>query len=512
MSKSTRGSSRSATSSGQDPEVRGGAHTDQEVSQAPQARRRRKPAAPAPAQGSAGNAAANVRQESDVCDVAAEAPVPTAGGIAADASVPMGGGGPLQSGAVASSAQALGLGSPLTLGNGITLKNRLFKSAMSEQLGDRQHNPTPGLANLYQTWAKGGIGLAVTGNVMVDRTALGEPKNVVLDDHSDLSLFRNWAEAGTIGGTALWMQLNHPGKQIPSFICKEPVAPSAISLENGLEKGFNRPRALSEPEITAIIGRFARAAELARQAGFSGVQIHGAHGYLVSQFLSPRHNQRTDQWGGTLENRMRFVLEIYRAIRSRVGDAFPVGIKLNSADFMKGGFTEEDSMQVVKALSEAGIDLIEISGGTYESPSMMGYKMKESTRQREAYFLDYAEKVRKVTTTPLVVTGGFRSAKGMTEALVSGAADMVGLARPLAVDPELPTKVLGQQDFIINLRQLTTGVKAIDRMAMLDITWYEFQLARMARRQRPDPDLGEWGTFLRTLMNAGVYAFRQRRA
>ena len=275
---------------------------------------------------------------------------------------------------------SINLSNPFTLTNGQVIKNRLFKSAMSEQLGDKQHNPTSGLATLYQRWAKGGIGLSMTGNVMVDRTALGEPKNVVLDEQSDLTLFTEWANAGKQNDSHIWMQLNHPGKQIPKFLCADPVAPSAISLSRGLEKSFNTPRSLTDNEIHEIINKFVTSAKLAKQAGFTGVQIHGAHGYLVSQFLSSRHNQRDDKWGGSLENRLRFVLEVYRAIRKEVGDTFPVGIKLNSADFMKGGFTEEESMQVVQALSENGIDLIEISGGTYESPSMMGDKDKQIGR------------------------------------------------------------------------------------------------------------------------------------
>jgi 2,4-dienoyl-CoA reductase-like NADH-dependent reductase (Old Yellow Enzyme family) len=347
---------------------------------------------------------------------------------------------------------------------------------------------------------------------MVDRTALGEPKNVVLDEHSELEFFKRWAQAGKADGAHLWTQLNHPGKQVPNFISKEPVAPSAIALENGLEKGFNKPRALSENEIHTIIEKFATSAKLAKQAGFSGVQIHGAHGYLVSQFLSPRHNQRTDRWGGSLDNRMRFVLAVYEAIRQVVGNDFPIGIKLNSADFMRGGFSEEDSMEVVKALAKAGIDLIEISGGTYESPSMVGHKMKPSSQKREAYFLAYAEKVRKLIDTPLVVTGGFRSADGMITALQSGATDFIGLARPLAVDPQLPHKLMADDQHRIALKPLTTGVKAVDKMAMLDITWYEFQLARIAQKKQPKPKLSEWGVFIRTLTNAGVYAFRQRRA
>ncbi len=404
------------------------------------------------------------------------------------------------------------LSTPFTLKNGVVIKNRLFKSAMSEQLGTRAHNPTKGLATLYKTWAEGGLGLSITGNIMIDRSALGEPKNVVLDEQSDLEPFKQWAEAGTSNGTQLWTQLNHPGKQIPNFISEEPVAPSAIALENGLEKGFNKPRALTESEIRDIINKFAVSAELAKKAGFTGVQIHGAHGYLVSQFLSPRHNQRSDQWGGSLENRMRFVLEVYHAIRAKVGADFPVGIKLNSADFMRGGFTEADSMEVVKALADAGIDLIEISGGTYESPSMVGHKMKPTTQKREAYFLEYAEKVRSLVDTPLVVTGGFRSADGMTTALQSGATDFIGLARPLAVDPNLPNKLMADDQHKITLRPLTTGLKLIDKMAMLDITWYEFQLARMAQKKKPKPNMSEWGTFFKTLTGAGVYAFRKRRA
>ena len=404
------------------------------------------------------------------------------------------------------------LGSAFTLGSGQVIKNRLFKSAMSEQLGNTDHNPTVGLAKLYERWAQGGIGLSVTGNIMVDRAALGEPKNVVLDELSDLTNFKKWAQAGLKNNSQIWPQLNHPGKQVPNFISEEPVAPSAIPLTGGLEKGFNTPRALTEAEIYEIINKFALSARLAKEVGFSGVQIHGAHGYLVSQFLSPRHNQRDDQWGGSLENRMRFVLAVYHAMREEVGDDFPIGIKLNSADFMKGGFTEEDSMEVVKAVAAAGIDLIEISGGTYESPTMVGHKVKESTLKREAYFLDYIEKVRKLVDTPLVLTGGFRSTQAMQAALDSGATDLIGVARTTAVDPDFPNKLLSDKSHKQELRILTSGVKAVDKMAMFNIVWYEFQLARMAKGAAPKPNLGEWGVFFRTLAAAGIYAFRKRRA
>ncbi len=406
--------------------------------------------------------------------------------------------------------QQLNLSTPLQLTEQVTIKNRLFKSAMSEQLGDKNHNPTPALARLYKTWAKGGIGLSISGNVMVDRTALGEPMNVVLDRQSDLNKFRQWAKAGTENNTQLWMQINHPGKQIPAMLSKEPLAPSAIPLGGGLEKAFNTPRAMTESEIRTAIDAFATTAELAKKTGFTGVQIHGAHGYLVSQFLSPRHNQRNDQWGGSAENRMRFVLEVFRAIRQKVGKDFPIGIKLNSADFMKDGFSETESMTVVQELTKEGIDLIEISGGTYESPSMMG--AKASTKKREAYFLEYAEQIRQHTNVTLVVTGGFRSATAMNDALASGATDMIGVARPMALVPDLPNRALNNVGYRIKLKEPSTGVAGVDRMAMLSITWYEAQLRRIGRGSSPKENLSAWGVVFGMFASAGKHAFNKRRA
>ena len=402
------------------------------------------------------------------------------------------------------------LSSELPLKRGRPLKNRLAKSAMSEQLGDRNHNPDHRLARLYRAWADGGLGLSMTGNVMINRNALGEPKNVVLDENSDLDAFRQWASEGQANGSQLWMQLNHPGKQIPRFLNPEPVAPSAIPLGRGLDKLFATPRALGSDEIRSIIDEFAFAAGKARETGFAGVQIHGAHGYLVSQFLSLRHNQRTDEWGGSPENRRRFVLAVYEAIRSTVGDDYPIGIKLNSADFMKDGFSEEESMDVVHALSEAGIDLIEISGGTYEAPAMTGFQAKRN--EREAYFLDYADAVRRHTDVPLMVTGGFRSAEAMQGALDSGATDLVGLARPVAIDPALPRTLLRDPKAVSDIKRPTTGFKSLDKMLMLDITYYETQLARHARGKKPKPTLSPWYTVASTFRAMGANAFKPRRA
>lgn len=397
----------------------------------------------------------------------------------------------------------------LTLPCGSVVKNRFLKSAMSEAMGNRNGSPTVRLARLYATWAAGGTGVLVTGNVMIDPTALGEPGNVVLEDARDLQLLRDWAQAGTALDTHLWMQLNHPGKQSPRTLSREPVAPSAVPLGAGLERLFNRPRALTHSEIEAIITRFAAAASIAKDAGFTGVQIHGAHGYLVSQFLSPHHNQRTDDWGGNAERRMRFVLEVYDAIRRAVGPGFPVSIKLNSADFQRGGFSEGESMAVVTALAEAGIDLVEISGGSYEAP-VMATGIRDSTKRREAFFLDYAEKMRELVEVPLCVTGGFRTSAGMREAAASGATDMIGLARALAIEPDLPARVLTGDNVVSLVRPRRTGVRAVDRAAMLEVTWYTQQLARMGAGKAPAPNRGPWTSLAITLSKMGWKSLRHK--
>lgn len=390
------------------------------------------------------------------------------------------------------------LAQPLTLPNGVVIKNRLLKSAMSEALANRSGAPTPELVRLYRTWADGGIGLCITGNVMIDHAAVGEPGNVVIDGTEHLQQLQAWAQAATANGTQCWVQLNHPGKQAPKGLNKETVSPSAIAFRADMQAFFATPRALTDAEVRALVQRYGDAAGVVKKAGFSGVQIHGAHGYLVSQFLSPHHNTRTDDWGGTPEKRRRFVLEVYRAMRQAVGLDFPVGIKLNSADFQRGGFTEEESLDTIRALADAGIDLIEISGGTYEAPAMTGIQLgkepiKESTRAREAYFLEFAEKARTAVKTPLAVTGGFRSARGMAQAIQSGAVDMVGLARILAIEPDVPHRLLSGSKPVQRVKPITTGIPAIDKLGLLEISWYTGQLKRIGRGEATKPnESGLW--------------------
>jgi hypothetical protein len=215
------------------------------------------------------------------------------------------------------------------------------------------------------------------------------------------------------------MQISHAGRQSPRYATRQPVGPSAVTLD--LLGSYKTPRALEEHEILDIIQRFGAVAKIAQDCGFTGVQVHGAHGYLISSFLSPVTNRREDRWGGSTENRARLLIECVRAVRAQVGPGFPVSVKLNSDDFRKGGFSHADCLQVVELLNAAGIDLLEISGGTYEQPRLLGVEgrsedavqVRSSTRVREAYFLEYAEAIRRVATMPLMVTGGFRTREGM---------------------------------------------------------------------------------------------------
>ena len=406
------------------------------------------------------------------------------------------------------------LNQPLRLPNGSVLRNRLAKAAMSEVLGTYDNHATRSLVELYRRWANSGIGMLITGNVMIDRRALGEPGNVAIEDESDLVMLQQWAKAATEQGAAIWVQLNHPGKQSPKGLNSTNLSPSAIPFRADMASFFETPREATPAEIDEIIQRFGRSAAICKKAGFSGVQIHGAHGYLISQFLSPHHNQRTDAWGGSPENRRCFVMAVYEEIRRQVGKDFPVGIKLNSADFQKGGFTEDESMATIRALADAGIDLIEISGGTYEAPAMSGavqQPQKTSTAVREAYFLAFAEKLRSTVQVPLMLTGGFRTLAGMNAALQTGALDVVGLARLLAIEPEAPKALLQGQECGQHVRPISTGIKAIDRMGLMEILWYSRQLKRIAGGGDPHPkESGLWA-FLASLLKSGWGTYQTKR-
>ena len=405
---------------------------------------------------------------------------------------------------------SIDLTTPLTLPCGAVLSNRLGKAPLTEGLADPMNRATEGHIRLYRRWSEGGCGLLVTGNVQVDRRYLERPGNVVIDQNGGLEELREYARAGTVAGNHLWMQLNHPGRQTPSYLTAQPVSSSAVSLSvSGVE--FTPPRALADDEVEDVVRRFALAAGVAKETGFTGIQVHSAHGYLLNQFLSPITNKRTDRWGGALENRARLLLEAVRAVRQEVGAAFPVSVKLNSADFQSGGFSPEDSIQVATWLEQAGIDLLEISGGTYEQTVMIGNesnvdkvldRRRESTKKREAYFMEYARDIRAAIKTPLMVSGGFRSRAGMIDAVASGDTNMIGLGRPLCAYAELANKLLDgsveRAPDIENHLRLGPGFlgpnsnitmfKAMNTWGQMG--WFCHQLIRLGEGNGPDLSLG----------------------
>lgn len=412
------------------------------------------------------------------------------------------------------------IGSPLELPCGATLKNRLAKGAMTEGLGDPLNRATKGHVKLYKRWAEGGAGMLLTGNVQIDRRYLERPGNVAIDGEQSneaIAALRDYAKAGTANGAHLWMQVSHAGRQTPALVNKEPVGPSDKALEMPGSQ-FGKPRALTGAEIEDVIRRFAHVASVARDTGFTGVQIHGAHGYLISEFLSPDVNTRTDEWGGSLENRARLLLETVRAVRRAVGDDFPVSVKLNSADFQRGGFSHEDAIRVASWLNAEKLDLLEVSGGTYEQPRLVGLDdmtlhpeksevRRESTIAREAYFLEYAKDIRAAVKMPLMVTGGFRTVAGMNAALESGTMDVVGIARPLCVDPAIPSKLLSgvAKETPAYEKTLRLGPGILGPHSRFNLMkamngwgqqgWFCLQLLRMGEGKDPDPKMSVFSAF-----------------
>lgn len=384
------------------------------------------------------------------------------------------------------------LSSSLTLPCGATLSNRIVKAAMSEGMADVHGHATPRLEALYRRWGKSGAGLLLSGNIQVDRDHLERPLNIVLDGTEGLPALRRMVEAGRADGAHFWAQISHTGRQVSSHINSAPLSCSDVEIDVIRDAGFSfaAPRAMSEAEIADAVGRFAHTARLAQQAGFTGVEVHGAHGYLISQFLSPLSNTRTDHWGGSLANRARFLLVVIAAIRAAVGPKFPIGLKLNASDFQKGAFTAAECREVVGWLNNTSLDLLELSGGSLEQPKVVGVALKDegedgrrtSTIQREAYFIEFAAGITAVAKMPVMVTGGFRTLSGMTGALADAELDLVGIGRPMIADPGIPTKLLAGA-----IERTPTPEANIGLLQILP--WFNMQLEAIAAGKEPDPAL-----------------------
>lgn len=363
------------------------------------------------------------------------------------------------------------LGVPLVLPCGLRLENRLVKAAMSDALGDGSGQPTDDQIELYRRWAHGGIGLSIIGEVQVDPRYPEKPGNLVAGAIRNRLLFERLAGAGAEHGARIWPQLGHAGALAHAPISR-PAGPSALDVE-GLQCAE-----LDVDEIEALPGAYAAAAERAKSDGFSGIQVHAGHGFLLSQFLSPLFNRRTDGYGGSIEARCRVIVDIVRQIRAVVGPGFAIALKLNSSDQLEGGLTEEDSLAAIELLSHESIDLIDISGGTY----FPGAPSSSDRHSAGPYFVDFARRARQVTQIPLMVTGGFKTRQQAADAVASGATDLVGLARSLVIDPELPSLWLATEGSDPTFPRFASnppgGVTA----------WYTMRLTDVAHAREHDVD------------------------
>jgi 2,4-dienoyl-CoA reductase-like NADH-dependent reductase (Old Yellow Enzyme family) len=333
-----------------------------------------------------------------------------------------------------------------------TAKNVFLKSAMSERLAsfdetDIAARGIPGteLETLYRTWGEGGWGQILTGNVMIDPAHLEAANNMIIPADAPFEgprfeAFKRLAAGAKAHGSLILAQVSHPGRQVSDDVQKHPISASAVQLvAASMGKTYAVPRAATEEDIKSITEGFAHAAEYLEKAGFDGMQLHGAHGYLLAQFLSPTTNQRTDKYGGSLQNRMRLSLEVAAAVKARVSESFILGMKVNSVEFQDKGFTPDEAVLLCTALEGAGIDYVETSGGTYEQSGFV-YK-KESTRKRESYFVEFAEEIAKaVTKMKVYSTGGFKTAAGMVAALEG--IDGIGLARSSTQEPDIASKLV----------------------------------------------------------------------
>lgn len=361
---------------------------------------------------------------------------------------------------------------PLELPCGAVLKNRIAKSPMSDSLADGEGNPTERQIRLYEKWAEGGAAISFIGEVQGDHRYPEKPGNLVFGPHSDQNLLRELVSRAVIDGAHLWPQLGHAGA-LSHLPISQPVGPSILSVD-GLKCA-----GMSSAEVRALPEMYARTASQAKSLGFTGVHIHAGHGFLLSQFLSPLFNHRSDEYGGSIEARCRIVLHIISAVRRAVGSSFPVGIRINSTDQLEGGLTGDDALEVVRLLDQTSIDLIDISGGTY----FPGARASSEGTSEGPYFLNFARRARQITNVPLMLTGGFKTRSQAVDALASGAVDMVGLARLIALDPQIArtwsSKSGGDPEFPRFDESVPGGVTA----------WYTMRLTALGEDRETEFDM-----------------------
>jgi 2,4-dienoyl-CoA reductase-like NADH-dependent reductase (Old Yellow Enzyme family) len=321
--------------------------------------------------------------------------------------------------------------------NGMRLKNRLVRSATWEGMCDQDGCPTDKLTDFYRQLALGGIGLIITGYTFVRPDGKQMPGKMGIHTDSFADAFKRMTESVHDAGGKIGIQLVHAGGQADSSNAgRQPLAPSAVKVDQFPEV----PAELTTDEIKDIVNAFGEGGRRAKEWGFDAVQLHGAHGYLINQFLSPLTNRRTDAYGGSIENRSRFATEVYNAVRDAVGNDYPVLIKLNASDNLEGGLSPQDASYTAKQLSELGIDAIEVSAGTPASGDESAARAKINKPEKEAYHLKLAQEIKKAVSCPVMVVGGIRSYEIAEKALIEGGLDYISMARPLIREPNLPDR------------------------------------------------------------------------
>jgi 2,4-dienoyl-CoA reductase-like NADH-dependent reductase (Old Yellow Enzyme family) len=317
--------------------------------------------------------------------------------------------------------------------NGVSLSNRFVRSATWSAMAAQDGRSTPQLVNLLTKLAQGGVGLIITGHAYVSRDGQAGTKQLGAYSDELVPGLRDMVQKIHDHGGKIMLQLSHAGFfSNPKVTRTTPIAPSALK---GMAKVPRKE--MTNRDIRAVIQAFGSAAMRARQAGFDGVQMHAAHGYLLSQFLSPKLNHRTDEYGGAIENRARVLLEVFRAIRGAVGQDYPVLVKLNSQDFVDGGLTLEDSIQAGLMLEDEGISAIELSGGLPISGELGAIRKGIISEDREAYFKDEARAFKERLSVPLVLVGGIRSFQVAERLVNDGVADYLSMSRPFIREPDL---------------------------------------------------------------------------
>ncbi|KAK2604169.1 hypothetical protein N8I77_007120 [Diaporthe amygdali] len=408
----------------------------------------------------------------------------------------------------------LQISTPITLPSGLVLPNRLVKAAMAEAMAgsSTEYLPNDAMKRSYSVWADAGWGMILTGNVQVDTKYLGQPGDTSIIDNEakQLESWKAWAKAckGPKGSTPAIVQLNHPGRQSPlgagtKGLFAKNVAPSAIPLVLGpglLAKlasaiVMGTPREMTVADIEEVVAHFARAAKLSADAGFDGIELHAAHGYLLAQFLSPKSNKRTDAYGGSPVKAAKIVVDIIRAAREVTPKGFTIGIKFNSVDHQSESALK-DCIEQIEVIREAGIDFLEVSGGTYEDPVMIDggkafAEKSDRTKAREAFFLEFAKAIRhKFLDLPLMVTGGFRTRQGMEAAVAEGGCDFVGIGRPAVLNPSLPNNIVFNKEVKDEDARLYVKKVQVPWIAKViapgvgagaESAWYGAQIPKMAQ-------------------------------